>query len=59
MIDVSNDLEGACLAVCLVKVLHYPLDEVIFECTLDDLMQQVGGYELVDFSAWKVVRERL
>jgi hypothetical protein len=45
--------------VIIVDVLDYPVDEMIFECSFDSLVQQVGSEELMNVGAGKMGRERL
>lgn len=41
------------------KELPNPGYEIVFECTFDDLMQQVAREHLMDVHPWEVVGERL
>ena len=40
-IDISEYLLSMRLAVDTLKVLSYPFDEVVFECTFDDLVEEI------------------
>ena len=42
----------------LEEILN-PCDEVVLECTLDDLVERVRGEEFINVSAWKVCCEGL
>jgi hypothetical protein len=41
------------------KVFLHPLDKMILECPLDNLVKDIRGHHLVDVSAREVVGERL
>jgi len=41
------------------QVILDPLDKVVLECALDDLMEKVGGEKLVNIRTWELHRERL
>ena len=45
--------------IFLLQVLFNPCNEVVFECSLDELMEDVRRDELMDISSWEVVREGL
>lgn len=42
-----------------LQVILNPLNEVILECTLDDLMEKVGGEKFMNVCAWEPHHERL
>lgn len=42
-----------------VDIVLDPSDEVIFECTLDQLMEEIGSQELVDVRPREMMREWL
>ena len=58
-VDIVKNLLSSCFAMHENQVFANPGDEVIFEGTLDDLVQEVGREKLVDVSTWKLVREGL
>ena len=41
------------------KIAHNPLNEVVFEHTLDELVKQIWGDEAIDVCMGKVLSERL
>ena len=45
--------------MCALEEILNPGDEVVLECTLDDLVEKVGGEEFIYVGAWKVCREGL
>ena len=38
----------------LLKILFHPHNQVIFESTLDELVQEVRGQQLVDVGTWEI-----
>ena len=47
------------LSMNALKVLAYPLYEVVFECTFDDLVEEIRRQELIDVGSWEMCGERL
>lgn len=43
----------------LKQKLTNPSNEMVFECTFDDLMENISRQELVDIGTGKIVREGL
>lgn len=43
----------------MLKVLTHPINEVIFENTLDKLVEEVRSYQLVNICTRKALSERL
>ena len=58
-VNLVHDLICSRFAVLQNEILANPLDKVVFEATLDDLVQKVTGQEFVDIGVREVVRERL
>jgi hypothetical protein len=58
-IDVVNDGIGLSFRVIGVDVVDDPLNHMILERSLDELMQKIRCNELVNVGTGKVARERL
>jgi hypothetical protein len=41
------------------EVLLDPGDEMVLECALDYLVEEIGGEKLMNVSAWKAICKRL
>ena len=44
-----------CLSMLVLKILTYPINEVIFKYTLDELVQEVRSYQLVYIRTRKII----
>ena len=42
-----------------LEVLSYPFYKVVFECTFDDLVEEIWRQELIDIGSWEMCGERL
>lgn len=59
VVNVSDNLQCTGFGMVLDDVVHHPSDEVVFECSFNHLVEEVGGHELVDVSAREAMREWL
>lgn len=59
MINISPYQLSLCFAICYDKVLVNPLDKMVFEGALDNLMKNIGGKKFMDISTRKICCERL
>ena len=41
----------------MAQILLHPFNEMVLECTFDDLMQKIGCNQFVDISTREIVRE--
>ena len=63
-VNLVQDQVGFRLSMFMHKVLAHPINKVILENTLDKLVEEVRGYQLVDihtremFSEWLTGRVR-
>jgi hypothetical protein len=58
-INVCENLLCLTLAVMSLNVFLHPVDEMILECPLDNLMEDIRGQEFMDISAGKAICEWL
>jgi hypothetical protein len=59
MINISPYQLSLCFAICYDKVLVNPLDKMVFEGALDNLMKNIGGKKFMDISTRKICCEEL
>jgi hypothetical protein len=59
MIYVIQDMVGLGLTMSKNKKVFNPGDEMVFECTLYNLMEKVWCNKLMDVGTWKIIRKRL
>ena len=52
--NVVHNFLCMCRPVLLLKILFHPHNQVIFESTLDELVQEVQGQQLVDVGTWEI-----
>lgn len=45
--------------MCDIQVRFHPINQVVLESTLNDLMQNIWGEQLMDVCTRKIVGERL
>ena len=57
-INVIQYFTGRCICMFMAQILFHPFDQMVLECTFDDLMQKVWHNQLVDVSTGKIVCER-
>jgi len=44
--------------VFLAQILLYPFDQMVLECTFDDLMEKVRCNQFIDIGTGEIIRER-
>lgn len=54
-VNVIQDAGSVRARVVLLDVGFDPRYKVVFECSFDDLVQDVGGKKFVNICAWKVL----
>lgn len=59
MINISPYQLSLCFTICYYKVLVNPLDEMVFEGALDNLIKNIRGKKFMDISTWKICCKRL
>ena len=59
MVDVLGNLTGTCFVMFNCQVFVDPSDDVVLEGSLHDLMEEVGGEELVDIGLREMVGKGL
>jgi hypothetical protein len=59
MINILDNFPCSSGPICLLEVFMNPLDQVIFEYTLDELMEDVGCEQFMDISSRESVSEWL
>ena len=59
MINIFNDFISPSFTVRDVQIVLDPSYYVVLECSLDKLVQEIGGEKLVDVGAGKIMSERL
>ena len=52
-VNFIKDMLTAGGSVAMIKVLRHPVNQVVLENTLGDLMQKIRCNELVDVRPWK------
>jgi hypothetical protein len=59
VVDIIEDLSCTRFAMGKYKIILYPSDEMVLECPLDYLMEEVRRKEFVNISPRKVICEWL
>lgn len=59
MVNIIKDGLGFSFRVFMVEILFDPGHEVIFKAAFDDLVQDIGGDDLIEIGAGKIVGEQL
>jgi len=59
VVNVSNYFTGTLFAVLKLQILVDPSDEVVFECSLNQLVKKIWGDKFVDVCAGEIQSERL
>jgi hypothetical protein len=59
VINVIQNAFGCGFTVSKVKIFPYPGDEMIFECTFNDLMEKIWRNQLAYVGTWKFISKGL
>jgi len=59
VVNILNDFLCSSCTICNLEVFLNPLNQVVLENTLDELMENIGCEELVDISSREAVSKRL
>jgi len=59
VVNILNDFLCSSRTICNLEVFLNPLDQVVLENTLDELMENIRCEELVDISSREAVSKRL
>ena len=59
MVNVFQHFVCVCFSMCIDEPLSDPINNVIFESTFDDLVEEVRGYHFKNVCLWKMCCEWL